>query len=137
MPGDGVAHLFRRALLDLLGGARHGVSLRLADTNRINGWQRVHDLLQEVKDDGTGPVPALQVYGPGCPGLVRTLRNPGDVLQQADHWADALRYAAMSRPTGSRERKSDAWARFSPEVRKAIMGRGQGRLGTENVRRVA
>lgn len=130
--GESIAETFARA----------GVGLRLADTNRVNGWQRIHSLLQETTNDGVGVYPKLQVYGPGCPNLVRTLpmlrndpKNPGDIVQQSDHWADCLRYFAMSRPAASRERTTDTWKRFPKEIQRAMLGRGHGPLGSENVRR--
>ena len=122
---------------------RNGVPLRLADTNRINGWQRVHALLQETTNDGTGAVPSLQIYGPGCPALVRTLpmlrdhpRDAGDVFAENDHWADALRYFAMSRPSSSRPKRSDVWARLPKEIQQALRSSGRPRpLGADNVMR--
>lgn len=126
--------------------ARNKVSLRQADTDRINGWQRVHALLTETVTEpwgeGVRRFPMVQVYQRGCPSLARTMpmlqndpKNPGDLLQRSDHWADTLRYFAMSRPSKSREQKHDVWARFPPEVRKAILGQRDAVLGSESVRR--
>lgn len=125
--------------------AKHGVPLRLADTDRINGWMRVHSMLQDVSNDGTGALPQVQIYEPNCPGLVRTFpmvrsdpRTPGDILQEKDHWLDSFRYFAMSRPTGSRaaSSRSDEWKKLPKEVQRALMGRRSG-LGATNMRRVS
>jgi phage terminase large subunit len=131
--GESIQETFHRA----------GVPLRMADTNRINGWQRCHALMQETYNDGTGEVPLVQVYGPGCPGLVRTLpmlrnhpKDAGDIMQESDHWADSFRYFAMSRPSASRRKRDDVWRRLPKEIQKAIRGKTP-RLGTENIRRVS
>lgn len=124
--------------------ARNGLPLRVADTNRVNGWSRVHSTLQEISNDGTGQVPQIQVYRHGCPGLVRTLpmlrnnpRDPGDIMQESDHWADALRYFVMSRPAGHRAKRqtNEVWERLPKEVRRSIMGGARAPLGSENIRR--
>jgi phage terminase large subunit len=122
--------------------ARRGFSMRVADTDRVNGWQRLHALLTETVDEGHGPVPKLQVYEPGCPQLARTIpmlqnnpKHPGDILQQNDHWADTARWFSMSRPSQSVEAKRNAWARFPKEVRAAMMGRRSGVIGAESARR--
>ena len=123
--------------------ATHKISMIQANTDRVNGWQRVHHLLKEVTDDGRGPVPKLQVYETGCPMLAQTIpmlkgdpKRPGDILEEDDHWADTLRWFAMSRPTSSTKPKSTIWQRFSPEVRRALLGQSDREvLGSESVRR--
>ncbi len=123
--------------------AKNGVPLRLADTDRINGWIRVHSMLQDVTNDGTGAVPQMQVYEPGCPGLARTFpmmrsdpKRPGDIIEEKDHWLDSARYFAMSRPSGTRESKRSEFAKLPKEIQRALMGRRTA-LGSANTRRVA
>ena len=128
--------------------ARKRVSMRQADTDRINGWQRLHALLTETMSEADGEsvrsFPMLQVFQQGCPSLTRTIpmmqndpRNPGDMLQRQDHWVDTARYFAMSRPVNSRENKSKVWDRFPPNIRKAMMDRGHAVLGSESARHAA
>jgi hypothetical protein len=123
--------------------AKNKLPLRLADTDRMNGWQRLHGMLQTETNDGVSVVPSIQVYAPGCPGLVKTFpmmrndpKNPGDLVQNKDHWLDAARYFAMSRPQSHREKKSDVWARLPKDIRKALMG-SRATIGSDNVRRSA
>jgi hypothetical protein len=122
--------------------ARQGVSMRQADTDRINGWQRVHEMLQEQTSDGEHTIPCFQVYRPGCPSLARTFpmaqcdpRRIGDVKQENDHWLDTVRYFAMTRPSASRKPGAGAYDRFDPQVRKALLGGKRAILGSESVRR--
>lgn len=123
--------------------AKNGISMYMANCDRVNGWQRVHAMLKEVTDDGRGPTPKMQVYEPGCPMLSRTFpmmvgdpKNPGDIIEKQDHWVDTARWFAMSRPSSSKPEKSNVWARFSPEVRRALLGLGsRDVLGSESARR--
>lgn len=126
--------------------AAAGISMQVADTDRINGWQRLNDMLCEVVDDGSGPMPQFSIYGPGCPSLVRTLpmlqcdpKRIGDVIEVDDHWSDTARYFAMSRPAGSRPAKDDAYKRLPADIRKALLAqqRRGSVLGTESARRRA
>ena len=108
--------------------------MRMADTDRINGWQRVHTLLTETTFEGDREVPLIRVYvghegeGLGCPQLARTIpmlqcdpKNPGDILEVDDHWADTLRWFAMSRPGVSKVKpEKSSMKRFAPEVQKAL-----------------
>jgi hypothetical protein len=122
--------------------ARAGFSMMPADTDRENGWQRLHTMLTETVYEGDVAYPRFSVYAPDCPNLVRTLpmlqcdpRHPGDVIQKDDHWADTARWMAMSRVGPGKGKKTSEWDRFSPEVRKAILGRSSRTyLGTESVR---
>jgi len=122
--------------------AKKGFSMSPADTDRENGWQRVHTLLTSTVFEGDVEYPLFQVYGPGCPNLVRTFpmmqcdpKHLGDILQKDDHWVDTTRWLAMSRVGASKQTKKSSWDRFDPEVRKALLGRRSGLLGTESVRR--
>jgi hypothetical protein len=81
--------------------ARHGVPLVQATKERVNGWKRLREWLQDAPDGR----PWLMVH-PDCAYLIRTLpslvsdaTHPEDVdTDGEDHAADALRYFVMSRP---------------------------------------
>jgi hypothetical protein len=84
---------------------RERVPIVRADKDRIQGWGRVRAWLADAP--GTTerpPAPRLLVH-PRCTGLIRSLprlttseTSPEDcVTKGPDHWADALRYALMSR----------------------------------------
>lgn len=83
---------------------RHKVTMEPSSNNRPHGWQRVRELLQP-RPDGDGP---WLIVDPSCRYLVRTLpaavaskANPEDMDTDGDdHALDALRYGAMSWPTG-------------------------------------
>jgi phage terminase large subunit len=82
--------------------ARHGVPLIQADKERVNGWKRLREWLNEAPDGK----PWLMVH-PDCTYFIRTLPSlisdttkPEDVdTDGEDHSADALRYWVMSRPS--------------------------------------
>ena len=108
--------------------AKKGFSMHMADTDRTNGWARLHTLLTETVFEGDREKPRLQIYAPGCPNLARTMpmlqadpKNPGDILEHDDHWADTARWFAMSRPTG-RPNKSERSVldRLPPDIKKAM-----------------
>jgi hypothetical protein len=128
--------------------AKKGFSMRMADTERINGWQRLHTMLQTVVYEGDTPYPMLQVYvGPnGCPSLAKTIpmlqgdpKNIGDILEKDDHWADTARWFSMSLPiVSSAPKAKGVWDRLPKDVRARILGSGERRtLGYESVRRAA
>ena len=79
--------------------------MRLGDNDRNNGWNRVHELLRPDVDG----VPWLTV-SPLCrygrrtiPAMVMDKHDPEDLdTTKDDHWCDALRYGAMSRPAPTR-----------------------------------
>lgn len=81
---------------------RHDVLLMRANDDRVNGWMRVRAWL-DVNDDG---VAFLRVVAANCPYLCSTLptlladpAHTDDILpRQEANAADAIRYAAMSRP---------------------------------------
>lgn len=140
--------------------ARHKVPLIAADHDRPNGWVRLHALLMTTIAVGEDPddpatmrtVPTYQVLGSpdpsdparasGCPYTVRTYPmavlkplHPNDLELNQDHALDGDRYFAMSRPSASRQPRDDAWAKFPPYVRQALMkGRGEAVLGASAVR---
>jgi hypothetical protein len=116
---------------------RRGLPMRPSDNDRINGWLRVHELLQ-MAPDGT---PWLTVE-PTCKYLIRSLpaqmsdkRNPEDIDTGGDdHAADALRYGAMSRPSPTRQMLKEK--KLHPMLEEAIAGSSShsGVLGSTNVR---
>lgn len=84
---------------------RHRLPMRKGDNDRKNGWQRCHQLLQR---DGEGvpwvTIDARCTYGlRSVPALVSDPTDPDDVDTTGDdHWGDAFRYGAMSRPSPTR-----------------------------------
>lgn len=79
---------------------RNGWPVRMAHTDRENGWMRLHTLL---RPDATG-TPWLTMAS-RCRYLIRSFQtaqsdehHPNDVRQQDDHALEAARYGAMSRP---------------------------------------
>ena len=72
------------------------------NNDRVNGWMVMKEWLA-IAPDG---LPYWQIYGPGCPNLVRTLpemvkneNNPEDVdTAGEDHAPDESRYFFMSMP---------------------------------------
>lgn len=91
--------------------ARHGLPMRPGDNDRFNGWARCRDLLRPAPDG----VPWLSV-SPACvygrrtiPAQVQDPKDPEDLdTAKDDHWVDAWRYGAMSRPTPTRHRLIEA-----------------------------
>lgn len=81
---------------------RRGLPMRPADNDRFNGWARVQQFLRESPQGR----PWLTVDA-GCkygrrtmPSLVQDKHDPDDLdTSKDDHWADALRYVCMSRPS--------------------------------------
>jgi len=88
--GESIAETFQR----------YKVPVTKTDNDRLNGWQRVQEMLR-VAPDGR---PWLWVH-PRCrylirtiPAMVRDAEDPEDVDTEGDdHACDALRYGAMSR----------------------------------------
>lgn len=115
---------------------RRGVPMRASDNDRVNGWLRVHELLQDAPD-GT---PWLTV-DPSAKYLIRTLpsqmsdkHNLDDIDTNGDdHAVDALRYGAMSRPSPTRFAKQAK--KLHPLLEEALLAsRASAPLGTGNVR---
>ena len=83
---------------------RHGVPMRAADDDRINGWSRVRSWLQPRRH-GDQLQPSLVIHD-DClyfrrifPTLVQDPKEPDDVLETPDEYpATALRFYLMSRP---------------------------------------
>lgn len=115
---------------------RQRLPMRAGDNDRINGWLRVHELLQ-LAPDGT---PWLTVE-PTCKYLIRSLpaqqsdkRNPDDIDTNGDdHAVDALRYGAMSRPSPTRQAMKEK--RFNPLLEAALAGSTSRKpVGSTNIR---
>lgn len=86
---------------------RRGLPMRAGDNDRFNGWQRCQALLRESPNGR----PWLTVdercrYGRRTiPAQVQDKHDPDDVdTNKDDHWVDAFRYGAMSRPVPVRRR---------------------------------
>ena len=85
--------------------SRQRLPMKKGDNDRMNGWQRVHELLQAAPDGS----PWLTI-DESCKYLRRTVpaavsdkTDPDDVDTTIDdHGLDALRYGAMSRPSPTR-----------------------------------
>lgn len=87
---------------------RAGLPLRASDHERKLGWARVQEFLREAPDGR----PWLTVdencrYGRRTmPAQVQDKLDPDDLdTNKDDHWADALRYFAMARPSPYRQPK--------------------------------
>lgn len=81
---------------------RRKLPMRPSDNDRANGWIRCHQLLRE--DPQGRPWVTISpdcTYGRrSMPSLVQAKNDPDDLDTDGDdHWADAFRYGAMSRPT--------------------------------------
>ena len=84
---------------------RQRLPMRKSDNDRKNGWQRCHQLLQ--LDHAGVPwvtIDASCTYGlRSFPALISDKTDPDDVDTNGDdHWGDAFRYGAMSRPSPTR-----------------------------------
>jgi hypothetical protein len=80
--------------------AKCRVPITKAHNDRVNGWQRCHEILA-LRSDGK----PTTVIHPSCVYLIRTLasaisakQNPEDIDIDDDHPLDSFRYGAMSRP---------------------------------------
>lgn len=81
--------------------ANHGVHWTKADSDRLNGWQRMHEYLADAPDG----LPYWQIFS-NCYNLLRTLpalvhdeKRVEDVSDKVeDHGPESCRYALMSRP---------------------------------------
>lgn len=103
--------------------ARHGVPLIKGHNDRVNGWQRVRELLK-LREDGR---PSIIIHS-SCRYLIRTMSeavssrsNPEDVDTTIDdHPLDGVRYGAMSRPSPTSRRSPGASSRtFAGQKRLA------------------
>jgi hypothetical protein len=115
---------------------RRGLPMRKGDNDRFNGWLRCHELLA-LAPDGTPwwTIDTRCPYGlRSLPSQVSDRRDPDDVDTHGDdHWVDAWRYGAMSRPSPTRVHQ--------PAPRRSMLAehvaeRGRSSvLGAENVSR--
>lgn len=86
--------------------ARHGVPMIKAQTDRENGWRRLHEWLKPFVGPDGKPM-ALLRFTKACvntirtyPALVASKTNPEDLEDgQEDHPQDCDRYFVMSRPS--------------------------------------
>jgi phage terminase large subunit len=96
--------------------ARHGISLRCANMDRVNGWA---EILQRLGDADAGIAPTLLIHR-RCGRLIETLpalqhdpNRPEDVLKVdadedgvgGDDSADCLRYLVATKPREVRVRR--------------------------------
>ena len=83
---------------------RYGLVLNPADNNRVTGWQRMRDMMEEaVKDNPERPglwvVESCEHWLRTVPVLHADESKPDDVdTDYEDHAADDTRYAVMARP---------------------------------------
>jgi hypothetical protein len=119
---------------------RCGMPMRPGDNDRKNGWQRCHELLQLAPDGrpwftvdpsctyGIRSIPA-QLSDSSKGGDLDDIDTGGD-----DHWVDAWRYGAMSRPSPTRFLKQQK--KLHPWLEEALTASSATQpLGRNNVRR--
>lgn len=112
---------------------RCGMPLIKSRNERVNGWQRVRELLGNPDGPEHVRSPSKLIIHPSCRYLIRSLsnavsdpRNPEDVDTTIDdHALDSLRYGAMSRPAPTRTKSvrktgtfNDAAARAKEQMRR-------------------
>jgi len=117
----------------------NGIPLSPSVNDRTAAGFAIHEYLSTVLEDG---LPKLQIYGPGCPMLTRTLpemrvhkTDPRKIANGNDHWVIALAYFCMGTVGVSREtlvNPKPRWMRPNPRTH----GRGLV-MGSESVRRVS
>jgi hypothetical protein len=81
--------------------ARHGVPMKQADKDRLNGWARLRAWFALAPDGRPWlqSSPACTYFNRTIPSLVSSETRPEDVdTDGEDHAADEARYFAMSRP---------------------------------------
>jgi hypothetical protein len=124
---------------------RAGMPLRKAENAREDGWSRLHSLLRVPSDDDGNVTGApLLTIDESCKYLRRSIpaaqsdkNNADDVNTKGDdHGLDALRYAAMSRPSPTvfRLERQIVPGTWGAELEDAIAGTRPGVLGSDNVR---
>lgn len=111
----------------------NGVPLTPVKNDRIVAGYAIHEYLNTLCVDG---LPKLQMYGPGCPMLVRTIpemrtdkNDPRKIADGNDHWVISLAYFCMQRTGVSQET-------FEVQVPRWMRPKKQNikRLGAESVR---
>lgn len=116
------------------GFQRRGVPVVKAQNDRVNGWQRLHEMFN-LAPDGT---PWLTVdrscrYGiRTIPAQMQSKANPEDIDTDGDdHWLDASRYGAVSRIRFTAKGKQTKYAPGTMgELRHSVTPRSS-RLGAE------
>lgn len=86
---------------------RYGLPMRPGDNDRMNGWARCRELLRAAPDGRPWLTVASDcAYGRRTiPAMVIDPKDPEDLdTRTDDHWVDAWRYGAMSRPSPTRPR---------------------------------
>jgi hypothetical protein len=115
---------------------RFGLPMRKGDNDRVNGWMRLRALL---RTDAEGQ-PWLTV-SPDCrygrrtmPGMQSDDKNPEDIDTNGDdHYCDAKRYGAMSRPSPTIVRANEK--KLHPWLADALSASSsRSVLGSANVR---
>lgn len=109
----------------------HGLDVGKADNDRIGGWARIDDLLQEevdgdphvAGDPEESRVPRLRFFEGRLPMLMKELPNAKikdgteDIEKKNDHSLDALRYIVNGRPPvpleDDEEEESDPRERYA------------------------
>lgn len=102
---------------------RHGVPLMKARNERMNGWQRIREMLRLRPDNQ----PTVVIH-PDCRYLIRSMgaavsdpTNPEDVDTSIDdHALDTFRYGAMSRPAPTRVKTSTSGNTFKAAQNRII-----------------
>jgi hypothetical protein len=121
--------------------SRLRLPMKRGDNDRKNGWQRCHELLRIDPATGT-PWVTVDVtcsYGlRAMPAQVSDKRDPDDIDTTGDdHWPDAFRYGAMSRPSPTRfvmdTRPKPGTA--GAMLEEVLAGARPSVLGSANVRR--
>lgn len=103
--------------------AKNGMPIVLSNSDRVQGWGRVRDLIK-LRDDGR---PTIVIH-PSCTYLIRTFaaaisdkNNPEDIdTTMDDHALDSMRYGAMTRPAPTSNRKKETANTFNA-IRKQML----------------
>ena len=103
---------------------QHGVTLRRANNDRIQGWLNVKEWLRPHTDEQGQPCADLCIFDT-CTNLLRTLpslacdpKNPNDTARdphELTHAPDALRYFIAGRPAPSAPIKKEPHYNFASE----------------------
>jgi hypothetical protein len=111
----------------------NGVPLTPSINDRAAAGFAIHEYLNTILEDG---LPQLQIYGPGCPQLTRTIpqmrihkTDPRKLADGPDHWTISLSYFCQGRIGTSREPHTV----HTPLYMKPKVDAGF-RLGSESVR---
>jgi hypothetical protein len=111
----------------------NGVPLTPSINDRAAAGFAIHEYLNTILEDG---LPQLQIYGPACPQLTRTIpqmrihkTDPRKLADGPDHWTISLSYFCQGRIGTSREPHTVHTPLYmKPKVEAGF------RLGSESVR---